>query len=153
MENRQQRMRVIVQILNAQVISNQEQLTRALSQQGIEVTQATLSRDLRDLRAEKKVMNNALTAKQIADILLEHPDAYVFKLGGTIDRYKINWTREVAENYFPHSFEEFLNKIPNTYKVIFASTYTLPFLKDRIYEDFGFQLEDTTHGKILLELK
>lgn len=68
-------------------------------------------------------------------------------------RYQINWTREVAENYFPHSFEEFLNKIPNTYKVIFASTYTLPFLKDRVYEDFGFQLEDTTHGKILLELK
>ena len=58
MENRQQRMRVIVQILNAQVISNQEQLTRALSQQGIEVTQATLSRDLRDLRAEKKVMGD-----------------------------------------------------------------------------------------------
>ena len=60
MENRQQRMRVIVQILNAQVISNQEQLTRALSQQGIEVTQATLSRDLRDLRAEKKVMDNGV---------------------------------------------------------------------------------------------
>ena len=60
MENRQQRMRVIVQILNAQIISNQEQLTRALSQQGIEVTQATLSRDLRDLRAEKKVMDNGV---------------------------------------------------------------------------------------------
>ena len=36
-------------------------------------------------------MNNVLIAKQLADILLEHPDAYVFKLGGTIDRYKINW--------------------------------------------------------------
>ena len=61
MENRQQRLRVIVQILNAQIISNQEQLTRALSQQGIEVTQAALSRDLRDLRAEKKVMDNGVT--------------------------------------------------------------------------------------------
>ena len=61
MENRPQRLRVIVQILNAQIISNQEQLTRALSQQGIEVTQATLSRDLRDLRAEKKVMDNGVT--------------------------------------------------------------------------------------------
>jgi len=54
-------MRVIMQILNAQVISSQEQLTRALSLQGIEVTQATLSRDLRDLRAEKKVMSNGVT--------------------------------------------------------------------------------------------
>ena len=61
MENRQQRLRVIVQILNAQIISNQEQLTRALSQQGIEVTQATLSRDLRDLRAEKKGMDKGVT--------------------------------------------------------------------------------------------
>lgn len=51
-------MRTISQILNAQVISNQEQLTQALRQQGVEVTQATLSRDLRDLRAEKKVMND-----------------------------------------------------------------------------------------------
>lgn len=51
-------MRTISQILSAQVISNQEQLTRALRLQGVEVTQATLSRDLRDLRAEKKVMND-----------------------------------------------------------------------------------------------
>ena len=48
------RLRIITQILNAQVIANQEQLTQALRLQGIEVTQATLSRDLRDLRAEKK---------------------------------------------------------------------------------------------------
>lgn len=61
MDSRQMRMRVIMQILNAQVIANQEQLSRALSQQGIEITQATLSRDLRDLRAEKKVMPNGVT--------------------------------------------------------------------------------------------
>ena len=51
-------MRTISLILNAQVISNQEQLTQALRLQGVVVTQATLSRDLRDLRAEKKVMND-----------------------------------------------------------------------------------------------
>lgn len=65
MISRQQRMRMIVQILNAQVISNQEQLTRVLSQQGVDVTQATLSRDLRDLRAEKKVMDNGVTKYRI----------------------------------------------------------------------------------------
>lgn len=58
MNARVNRMRTISQILSAQVISNQEQLTRALRLQGVEVTQATLSRDLRDLRAEKKVMND-----------------------------------------------------------------------------------------------
>ncbi len=51
-------MRTISQILNAQVITNQEQLTQALRLQGVDVTQATLSRDLRDLRAEKKVMDD-----------------------------------------------------------------------------------------------
>ena len=58
MNARVNRMRTISQILNAQVISNQEQLMHALRQQGVETTQATLSRDLRDLRAEKKVMDD-----------------------------------------------------------------------------------------------
>ena len=58
MNARVNRMRTISQILNAQVISNQEQLTQALRLQGVDVTQATLSRDLRNLRAEKKVMND-----------------------------------------------------------------------------------------------
>ena len=49
-------MRTITSILNAHVITNQEQLTKALRQQGIDVTQATLSRDLHDLCAEKKVL-------------------------------------------------------------------------------------------------
>lgn len=61
MDNRQLRLRTITQILNAQIIQSQEQLTRALSMQGIEVTQATLSRDLRDLRAEKKVLPSGIT--------------------------------------------------------------------------------------------
>ncbi|MBQ9339806.1 MAG: ArgR family transcriptional regulator [Paludibacteraceae bacterium] len=55
---RQERLRIITQILNAQVITSQDQLTYALKQQGIITTQATLSRDLRDLRAEKKVLPN-----------------------------------------------------------------------------------------------
>lgn len=61
MDNRQLRLRTITQILNAQIIQSQDQLTRALSMQGIEVTQATLSRDLRDLRAEKKVLPSGIT--------------------------------------------------------------------------------------------
>lgn len=56
MNIRLNRLRTIASILNAQVINNQQDLVEALRQQGIEVTQATLSRDLRDLRAEKKVL-------------------------------------------------------------------------------------------------
>ena len=60
MNARVNRMRIIAQVLNAQIISNQEQLTQALLQQGINVTQATLSRDLRDLRAEKRVTGDGV---------------------------------------------------------------------------------------------
>ena len=56
MNMKMKRLRTIAAIINAQIIVSQEQLIRSLREQGIEVTQATLSRDLRDLRAEKKVL-------------------------------------------------------------------------------------------------
>ncbi len=56
MNVRTKRLRMIASVLHAHVIANQNQLIEVLQQQGVEVTQATLSRDLRDLRAEKKIM-------------------------------------------------------------------------------------------------
>ncbi|MBR1564600.1 MAG: ArgR family transcriptional regulator [Paludibacteraceae bacterium] len=56
MNMKMKRLRTVAAIINAQIIVSQEQLIRSLREQGIEVTQATLSRDLRDLRAEKKVL-------------------------------------------------------------------------------------------------
>lgn len=56
MNAKQSRLRTIAKILNTQVITSQEQLSQALNQQGIIITQATLSRDLHDLRAEKKML-------------------------------------------------------------------------------------------------
>lgn len=67
-------------------------------------------------------------------------------------RYVENWDREVRENYFPHSIEEFLNKIPAHYEIMYFEHYTLPFLRDKIWKDFGFTLSDPTHAKILLKL-
>lgn len=66
-------------------------------------------------------------------------------------RYTDNWYREVRENYFPHSLEQFLNKIPKTYKVVYIEHYILPFLVDTVHRDFGFTIQDATHAKILLE--
>lgn len=66
-------------------------------------------------------------------------------------RYGENWDREVKENYFPHSIEQFLRKIPKHYKVVYFEHYTLPFLQQKIKEDFGFTLRMPTHGKIFLE--
>lgn len=66
-------------------------------------------------------------------------------------RYLANWSREVKENYLPYSLETFLMKIPSEYEVVYCEPYTLPFLKAQVAKDFGIELKDTTHAKILIE--
>lgn len=69
-------------------------------------------------------------------------------------RYIQNWNREVRENYFPITIEQILNKIDHDkYKVIYCKHYILPFLKNKVKEDFGITLVDNTHFKLLLERK
>lgn len=66
-------------------------------------------------------------------------------------RYTTNWDREMRENYFPLLTEEILLKIPENYRVKYYEHYTLPFLKDKVIEDFGIELTTKTHYKLLLE--
>jgi SAM-dependent methyltransferase len=66
-------------------------------------------------------------------------------------RYTENWEREVIENYLPITKEYLLSLIPNEYEVVFYEHYTLPFLKNRVKEDFGINLTDKTHIKIILK--
>ena len=47
------RLDAIRQVLNRHRVNSQQQLSALLAEQGIEVTQATLSRDLDDLHATK----------------------------------------------------------------------------------------------------
>jgi transcriptional regulator of arginine metabolism len=49
MANKRERQAQILELVQARPISSQEQLRRLLAGRGVEVTQATLSRDLRDL--------------------------------------------------------------------------------------------------------
>lgn len=53
MKNRKSRLKFIAEILSCQVIGSQEELLQILLKHGYEITQATLSRDLRRLRATK----------------------------------------------------------------------------------------------------
>lgn len=55
MNKKQQRLRVIIDIIRTQRVSNQAQLVRFLKRQGIHTTQATLSRDLKELKVTKVV--------------------------------------------------------------------------------------------------
>lgn len=53
MNSRKKRVQVIVDLINNNCISSQEQLSDLLAERGIVVTQATLSRDLKMLRTTK----------------------------------------------------------------------------------------------------
>jgi transcriptional regulator of arginine metabolism len=50
MPNKRERQELILELVQARPVSSQEELRRLLAGRGLEVTQATLSRDLRDLR-------------------------------------------------------------------------------------------------------
>lgn len=69
-------------------------------------------------------------------------------------RYKSNWDREVKENYLPIMLEELLSKIPTSaYEIVYFNHYILPFTKEKVQEDFGIELTDSTHIQILLRKK
>lgn len=53
MKNRRKRIEVIVELIKNQCVSSQEELSRLLAEQGFNVTQATLSRDLKMLHTTK----------------------------------------------------------------------------------------------------
>ncbi len=54
-----QRQRRILELVRAEAITSQEQLRARLRAEGIEVTQATLSRDIRDLALVKRAADGA----------------------------------------------------------------------------------------------
>jgi hypothetical protein len=67
-------------------------------------------------------------------------------------RYKANWEREVAENYLPITMEYLLSLIPDNYEIVFYEHYSLPFLKEQVNKDFGINIKDNTHIKMILKL-
>lgn len=64
-------------------------------------------------------------------------------------RYEANWDREMRENYVPVFVEDFIGSVPITYEIVHFEHYTLPFLRDRVREDFGVELTDRTHVKMM----
>ena len=68
-------------------------------------------------------------------------------------RWNINWEREVNENYFPIYVEEFLELFSGKYNISYLERFRVPFLDERIKEDFDIELEDNTHIKAIFEVK
>lgn len=68
-------------------------------------------------------------------------------------RYTPNWTREVRENYIPMSSDSIVNMLSSTYDVEYEEKFTLPFLHDKVMDDFGIDIKDATHIKLVFKIK
>lgn len=65
-----------------------------------------------------------------------------------------NWNREVKENYIPIYRESLLAQIPvERYDVIYHEHYVLPYVKEIVRNDFGIEMKDPTHLKLILRRK
>ncbi len=58
MKNKRKRLQVITEILRSSVVSNQDELLALLNEKDLYVTQATLSRDLKQLKVSKTPLPN-----------------------------------------------------------------------------------------------
>ena len=70
------RQSVILDLINGMAISSQEQLRGLLKDQGIETTQATLSRDIRDLGLVKRSLDGAYRRPDAADEPGDHLEEF-----------------------------------------------------------------------------
>ena len=68
-------------------------------------------------------------------------------------RYVANWDREVRENYLGYSADRIISNVDSKYQLIFKDVYTLPFLKEQVFKDFGIVLNERTHIKLIFKLK
>lgn len=66
-------------------------------------------------------------------------------------QYVNSWERECYENYLPLSLEDFLNIIPEGWEPFYIDHYTLPYLRQCVQNDFGIDLQDRTHLKLILK--
>jgi transcriptional regulator of arginine metabolism len=73
MNGKQQRLSVIENIMRTEVIRSQEDLQKSLSDKGLEVTQATLSRDIKRLKIVKTHDGDDRYVYMLPDMTLQEP--------------------------------------------------------------------------------
>jgi 23S rRNA U2552 (ribose-2'-O)-methylase RlmE/FtsJ len=66
-------------------------------------------------------------------------------------RYTDNWDRELNENYLPVSLETLKKKIPSSYKIVFEEDFIVPFIREKVMEDFGINIKHSTHTKMIIK--
>ena len=88
------RLSAIEQVLLKHIVTSQSQLSDLLSQEGIEVTQATLSRDLDEINAMKTRLSNGSIAYTIGDrpllVVIHTPSGAAQYVASVIDKQPID---------------------------------------------------------------
>lgn len=120
---------------------------------------------IRDMCVGRSATRQSDTLSVLRVRQLYHPDrlAEFEQTWGSIDanwslvhfllkyRYEANWTREVKENYLPLNYEDLLRRIPRRWEPVFHEHFVLPFIRQRVKADFGIDLQDRTHVKLILQ--
>jgi hypothetical protein len=65
--------------------------------------------------------------------------------------YVDSWDRELRENYLPVCLEDLLNLVPADWEPVYVEHYTLPYIRQQVMTDFGIDLQDRTHVKLILK--
>lgn len=68
-------------------------------------------------------------------------------------RWKVNWKREVHENYFPISSNLLIQMFNDKFNVDYFERFRVPFLDKCLKEDYDIELEDYTHIKAIFTKK
>lgn len=110
----------------------------------------TLMRDEMRIRTNKEVAKQLDDFEKIHGSIINNKNMLHFLLKY---RYVDNWEREVVENYLPISTGQFFKLMPDTYEVVHYSSYLHPYLSFVVKRDFGIEIADNTHVKILLRRK
>lgn len=69
--------------------------------------------------------------------------------------YTENWERELNENYMP--YDGYIHDMTRCvdyykgYKKIFDIKYVLPYIRKRVFDDFGIELKYPTHYQVIFE--
>ena len=80
---KKERQQALISYIRAHAVSTQEELQQALTDQGFQVTQATISRDMKDLRIMKAVNEEGLSCylyhepKPVSDLQKKYNDIFV----------------------------------------------------------------------------
>lgn len=84
--------------------------------------------------------------------LYSHQDLIEFLLKYS---YIQNWEKESQECYFPISFRELVDMVPDSYEIVYKKEYCLDYTRGKVINDFKEDLlcYTNTHGKLLLKRK